>query len=131
MKYMQDEEVMAKLGRKFQEAMKDPQLQARLKSAQDAAAAQNGGEEEEEEEEATVLSLASEGEAAAGAGGRRRLLGSMQENLAARPACVACQLRLCGPTLSPPAAPALGASPPRLQATWRRSRSCWRRRAWM
>ena len=52
---------MTKLGKKFQEAMKDPQLQARLKSA--AAAEGAGGEEdEEEEEEPTVLSLASEGE---------------------------------------------------------------------
>ncbi|KAL4438040.1 hypothetical protein ABPG77_004261 [Micractinium sp. CCAP 211/92] len=56
MKYMQDEEVMSKLGRKFQEAMKDPQLQARLKSS---AAAEG---EQEEEEEPTVLSLASEGD---------------------------------------------------------------------
>jgi hypothetical protein len=52
---------MTKLGKKFQEAMKDPALQARLKSA---AAAEGAGEEEEEEEEEepTVLSLASEGE---------------------------------------------------------------------
>jgi hypothetical protein len=59
--HLQDEEIMTKLGKKFQEAMKDPALQARLKSA---AAAEGAGEEEdeEEEEEPTVLSLASEGE---------------------------------------------------------------------
>ena len=51
---------MTKLGKKFQEAMKDPALQARLKSA--AAAEGAGEEEDEEEEEPTVLSLASEGE---------------------------------------------------------------------
>ncbi len=55
---------MTKLGRKFQEAMKDPELQARLKSAQDGAAVKE--EEVEEEGEATVLSLASEGEALRG-----------------------------------------------------------------
>ncbi|KAL6772367.1 hypothetical protein ACKKBG_A29950 [Auxenochlorella protothecoides x Auxenochlorella symbiontica] len=75
LKYMGDTDIMSKLGRKFQEAMADPEMQARLgsRAATDAngtpavsggAGAGEAGEEEEEEEEATVISLASAGDAA-------------------------------------------------------------------
>ena len=68
LKYMDDEEVMTKLGKRFQEAMQDPELQARLQQSaaeQEASAAEADGGEETAEGgavEETVLSLASEGE---------------------------------------------------------------------
>ncbi|GAB4816755.1 hypothetical protein N2152v2_003801 [Parachlorella kessleri] len=80
-RYMNDTEVMSKLGRKFQEALKDPELQARLQLPEgtdlaglgaDGDANGEAGEEggEEEEGEATVHGLASAGDVA----GLRELL---------------------------------------------------------
>lgn len=61
MTYMQDPEVMTKLGKKFQDVMKDPELQAILSSGREVEV--EGGDEAEAEEEATIFSLASQGDA--------------------------------------------------------------------
>lgn len=142
---------MTKLGRKFQEAMQDPQLQAQLKSSQDAeATGEAGGEEEEEEEERTVLSLASNGEEAVCAGPPLRTshLSAAGDELGAvcsvRRVSNANRVAAGGDASGPStqfclaqnrfvqrsllAAPSLCAT--RVQAMLRASRHCWLRRVW-
>lgn len=59
MKYMNEPEIMAKVGKKFQEALADPEFRAQLKGAE-ALDALEAGEEEEEE---TIITVASAGNA--------------------------------------------------------------------
>ena len=59
MKYMNEPEIMAKVGKKFQEALADPEFRAQLKGA-DALDTLEGGEVEEEE---TIITVASSGNA--------------------------------------------------------------------
>jgi len=64
MKYMNEPEIMAKVGRKFQEAMDDPEFRKQLQSGGKAAALNATGTEEEEEveeEEETLISMILEG----------------------------------------------------------------------
>lgn len=64
MKYMNNPEIMAKVGKKFQEAMNDPEFRAQLEISEGAAAALEGGEEEEGVEAATpIIGAASAGDA--------------------------------------------------------------------
>ena len=67
MKYMNDPEIMAKVGRKFQEALNDPEFRSQLQGAEalDAIESGAGGEAEgeEEEEEETIIAVASAGNA--------------------------------------------------------------------
>ena len=61
MKYMNDPEMMSKMGKKFQEAMNDPEFRNQL---QEGPAAEEEEEEEEEEEpgkESTIINAASAG----------------------------------------------------------------------
>jgi hypothetical protein len=61
MKYMNDPEIMSKVGRKFQEAMADPEFRAQLAPAAGTGALGAGAEGEEEE---TVITAASAGDVA-------------------------------------------------------------------
>jgi len=70
MKYMNNPEIMSKIGRKFQEALNDPEFRAQLEGAENigaAGAALEGAAEEEEEEEAEpatpIIAAASAGDA--------------------------------------------------------------------
>jgi len=57
MKYMNEPEIMAKVGRRFQEALDDPEFRAQLEGGN----AIKGGEEEEEDED-TIISVAAAGD---------------------------------------------------------------------
>ena len=66
MKYMNDPEIMSKIGRKFQEALTDPEFRASLEGAEaldaiEAGAGAAGGAAGEEEEEETIITVASAG----------------------------------------------------------------------
>lgn len=120
---------MSKLGRKFQEAMKDPELQARLQAAAEAREALEGGAAGQEEEEATVLTLASDGacrgvsSASAGAPSALRDAGTPGPAAQLR-ACLACLSSAQGPNPCPPAPPRPPACPAAAQATRRVCARC-------
>ena len=59
MKYMNDPEMMSKMGKKFQEAMEDPEFRNRLKNT--AASEEEEEEEEEPGKESNIINAASAG----------------------------------------------------------------------
>lgn len=64
MKYMNDPEIMSKVGRKFQEAMSDPEFRAQLRGAEMLPGHEDDEDDEEDEEEEfeeTIINLASAG----------------------------------------------------------------------
>jgi ankyrin repeat protein len=64
-KYMNNPEIMTKIGQKFQEAMSDPEFRAQLQGPETAASLEGGAEagaEEEEEPENPIIAAASAGE---------------------------------------------------------------------
>lgn len=63
MKYMNDPEIMSKVGRKFQEAMNDPEFRAQLRGTETIQGGEEDEDEDDEEEELeeTIINLASAG----------------------------------------------------------------------